>query len=69
MPVPYVSVTAKVAKRAVSVHLQNIDHPGGWKTKVLDATFPIEEGPMGEQPPTRLICKANWPLDVTARFA
>ncbi len=45
-------VSTKVAKRALPFYLQNIDHPGGWKTKVLDATFPIEEGPMGEQQQT-----------------
>ncbi|KXZ50144.1 hypothetical protein GPECTOR_17g780 [Gonium pectorale] len=25
--------------------LKNLDHPGGWRTKVLDSTFPVEEGP------------------------
>ncbi|GLI65807.1 hypothetical protein VaNZ11_009430 [Volvox africanus] len=27
--------------------LKSMDHPGGWRTKVLDSTFSVEEGPMG----------------------
>ncbi|GIL79137.1 hypothetical protein Vretimale_16677 [Volvox reticuliferus] len=27
--------------------LKSMDHPGGWRTKVLDCTFPVEEGPLG----------------------
>eukprot|EP00198_Chlamydomonas_reinhardtii_P003746 XP_001693082.1 glutamate synthase, NADH-dependent [Chlamydomonas reinhardtii] len=37
--------------------LKNIDHPGGWKTKVLDCTFPVSEGPAGLRKALDRLCQ------------
>ena len=41
---------------------QNIDHPGGWKTKVLDCTFPVSEGPAGEWRPVKTFMRVYTAL-------
>ncbi|GFR49656.1 hypothetical protein Agub_g11798 [Astrephomene gubernaculifera] len=36
--------------------LKNMDFPGGWRTKVLDSTFPVSEGPMGMRAALARLC-------------